>query len=68
MFYSYGNQLIDLICKSIYWSQYDGRFVLNWLIRCRIPEAVVQSCSYEKMCWKYAANLQENTHDEVPFQ
>ena len=28
-------------------------------------EAVVQRCSYEKVFWKYAANLQENTHAEV---
>ena len=25
-------------------------------------EAAVQRCSYEKVFWKYAANLQENTH------
>ena len=29
-------------------------------------EAVTQRCSYEKVFWKYAANLQENT--EVRFQ
>ena len=29
-------------------------------------EAVTQKCSYEKLLWKYAANLQENT--EVRFQ
>ena len=28
-------------------------------------EAAVQMCSTEKVFWKYASNLQENTHDEV---
>ena len=32
------------------------------------PEAAVQRCSWEKVLWKYAANLQENTHAEVRFQ
>ena len=27
-----------------------------------------QRCSYKKIFWKYAANLQENIHDEVRFQ
>ena len=31
-------------------------------------EAALQRCSYKKMFWKYAANLQENTHAEVWFQ
>ena len=31
-------------------------------------EAVTLRCSYEKVFWKYAANLQENTHAEVWFQ
>ena len=31
-------------------------------------EAAVQRCSYENVFWKYAANLQENTHAEVQFQ
>ena len=31
-------------------------------------EATIQSYSYEKVIWKYAANLQENTHAEVRFQ
>ena len=30
-------------------------------------EAAFQRCSWEKMYWKYAANLQENTHTEVRF-
>ena len=28
-------------------------------------EAATQRCSYEKVLWKYVANLQENTHAEV---
>ena len=31
------------------------------------PEAAIQRCSWEKVFWKYAANLQENTHAEVRF-
>ena len=33
-----------------------------------LPEAAFQGCSKEKVFWKYAANLQENTHPEVRFQ
>ena len=28
-------------------------------------DAALQMCSYKMMFWKYAANLQENTHAEV---
>ena len=31
-------------------------------------EAALQRCYYEKVFWKYATNLQENTHAEVQFQ
>ena len=31
------------------------------------PEAATQRCIYEKVFWKYATNLQENTHAEVRF-
>ena len=31
-------------------------------------EAVIQRRSYEKLFWKYAAHLQENTHAELRFQ
>ena len=31
-------------------------------------EAIPQRGSYEKVLWKYVANLQENTHIEVQFQ
>ena len=30
-------------------------------------EAALQSCSYKRLFWKYAANLLENTHAEVGF-
>ena len=30
-------------------------------------EAATQRCSEEKVLWKYATNLQENTHAEVRF-
>ena len=30
-------------------------------------EAAIQRCSWEKVFWKSAANLQENTHAEVRF-
>ena len=32
-----------------------------------IPEAATQRCSLGKMFWKYAANLQDNTHAKVRF-
>ena len=31
-------------------------------------EAALKRCFWEKVFWKYAANLQENTHAEVRFQ
>ena len=30
--------------------------------------AALQMCSWEKMFWKYAVNLRQNTHAEVRFQ
>ena len=33
-----------------------------------ISEITLQRCSYEKVFWKYAANLLENTDAEVWFQ
>ena len=33
-----------------------------------LSEAATQRCSFEKVFWKYASNLQENTHAEVRFQ
>ena len=31
-------------------------------------KAALQSCSFEKVFWKYAVNLQENNHAEVWLQ
>ena len=33
----------------------------------KFTEAAIQRCSQEKLFWKYAANLQKNTHVEVWF-
>ena len=38
------------------------------IILLQITEAAVNRCSLEKVFWKYAANLQQNTHAEVWFQ
>ena len=35
---------------------------MNW------TEVAIQRFSLEKLFWKYAANLQENTHIEMRFQ
>ena len=34
----------------------------------KFAEATIQRCSQENLFWKYAANLQENTHAKVSFQ
>ena len=31
-------------------------------------EAALHKCSYEKVFWKYAGNLQENAHANLWFQ
>ena len=36
--------------------------------RKEISEAAIQRCSEKQVFWKYAADLQENTHAEVRFQ
>ena len=33
-----------------------------------VTDATIQRCSYEKVFWKYAANLQKNTRAELQFQ
>ena len=33
-----------------------------------LQEAAFQRCSKQKVFWKYAATLQENTHTELWFQ
>ena len=38
------------------------------LNRITATEAALQRCSYEKVFWKYVADLQESTHTEVRFQ
>ena len=44
-------------------------FVWNEVIKeDQHSEAATQRCSLEKVFWKYAANLQENTHAEGWFQ
>ena len=56
--------------------KYEAEFPYNLLINdafrivCtkEVSEAAIQMCSWEKMFWKYAVNLQENTHAEVWFQ
>ena len=37
-------------------------------IQLKIAEAALHRCSHEKVFWKYAGKLQENTHAEVWFQ
>ena len=39
---------------------------LNFLKQ-KVTEAALQRCSWEKVCWKYSANLQEDTYAEVRF-
>ena len=34
----------------------------------KLFESALQRCSYKEVFWKYAVNLQENTHAEVRFQ
>ena len=36
----------------------------NYISEILVSEAALQTCSLEKVFWKYAANLQENTHAE----
>ena len=34
----------------------------------QLAETAIQKCSYEKVFWNYAQNLQENTNAEMWFQ
>ena len=45
-----------------------GRKMIFFLCLQKYSEVDTQSCSYEKVFWKYAANWQLNTHAEVWFQ
>ena len=38
------------------------------LMKNHFTEVAVKMCSYKKVLWKYAANLQEVTHAEVWYQ
>ena len=64
--FSYGDSgvlaILQLYCDQMY-------VRLGW-IRLIYPssEVAIQRCSYKKVLWKYAENLQENTHTEVRFQ
>ena len=44
--------------------EYISESGIDWIT---LAETTVQRCSHKKMFWKYAANLQENTHAEVWF-
>ena len=41
---------------------------MNGLKETRSPEAALHKYPYVKLFWKYAADLQENTHAEVRVQ
>ena len=43
-------------------------FYVLWKSKLPLAEAATESCSWEKVSWKYAANLQDNTHAEEWFQ
>ena len=55
------------------WRSFSGKFLIAEIssskISCRkvFSEATLQRCSYNRLLWKYAANLQENTHDKCDF-
>ena len=38
-----------------------------WVLSQPLPEAALERCSYKKVFWNYAANVQENSHAEVRF-
>ena len=46
--------------KLTYWHVVVSQFNVSGGTLCR--------CSYEKVLWKYAANLHEKTHSKVWFQ
>ena len=46
----------------------DSTVIVSWEFKYIFPQAALQRCSCEKVFWKYAANLQENTHAEMWFQ
>ena len=42
--------------------------ILNTRPMKALSQAALQTCSWENVFWKYATNLQENTHAKVWFQ
>ena len=51
-------------------SQITVTYIMKWAVGFRIvfnTEAATQRCSLKKLFWKYAANLQENNHQECDF-
>ena len=44
------------------------QYGIETLLFMRPAEAVLQRCSYEKVFWKYAANLQESNHSKLRLQ
>ena len=59
--------LMHLLClKTFLVVLFINSFV--YILKPEITEAATQRCSWEKVFWKYAANLHENTHAEVQFQ
>ena len=53
-------ELLTSILALSYWMTGDW---LVWLNGLKITEAAPQRCSYKKVFWKYAENLQENTYE-----
>ena len=59
--------LCYIVCEWKITKQVDHNTIILWY-DILSPEAATQRCSKEKVFWKFAANLQENTHAEVWFQ
>ena len=59
---------VDGIYYIIFVRKILNTFDAALLVKLETSEAAVLRCYEEKMLWKYAANLQENTHAEVWFQ
>ena len=46
---------------------YSSKIIMPKFWNSLYSEAVAQRCYVKKMFWKYAVNLQENTHAEIWF-
>ena len=55
----------DLVVNYFILKIIDLKLDLSFCVK---SEAAIQRCSWEKMFWKYAAHLRENTHDEARLQ